>query len=554
MIPPNISREHVLKALRKIEEEGIPPGRSSKKFNLIHNGKPFPPKYVISLANLFANGKKLNSEVFSGGQETNNYLMRLGFEIEGVKKDIIRKKVHIRAKHSERCPECKKTVNDILRKLYGDVATNYRFDFGTRPEDFKYSSHYPVLRKIFERLQEYRNHKDFVRSEVLPHCDFFMKSAGFILEFDESQHFSIPRKISLDLYPEDMKLGFSRQKWTRLCEEIKAQDNDPAFRDEQRAWYDVLRDFLPMIKGLKPTVRIYSKEMAWCELKPDNPEDFERFRNLIGRNVINRGLVATVIMESSRKSSDEARKALLSRILEELAKRIDENCVILFPGGYFSAGKEEARTIYDLVGTFVKDELAKAGKNFVVCIGIDGRVEDFSRDQIAMAISRRGIEAIGRKFHPAPVESGRVELAKDFRSTEEGLRRTFSFGGRTYFLGACYDSFGIKHLLLPNPGVDVVLDLVHGFTGSGKGSGCSYFARHGFAGTSKHWKCPVFGAAVFFNRSIPEDWPSGVFWNQGNKSTQKWSYTDNPLRPFEEFRLPGPEERAIVRVFDLNSI
>jgi hypothetical protein len=34
-----------------------------------------------------------------------------------------------------------------------------------------------------------------------------------------------------------------------LCEEINAKDNYPPYRDEQRAWYDTLRDFLASDKG-----------------------------------------------------------------------------------------------------------------------------------------------------------------------------------------------------------------------------------------------------------------------------------------------------------------
>ena len=563
MIPPNISRGHVLEALRKIEAEGVPSGRSSKKFYLVHDGKRFPPKYVISLSNLFANGEELYFEVFSGGQETNDYLIRLGFKIEGAINIVAKQKrtetkeiipLEIGKRHSERCPECKKIIAKMLGKLYGEVFINHGFKIGTRPDDFKHSPFYPVLQKIFESLQEHRNHEDFVRSDVLPHCDYFISNPGFILEFDESQHFTIPRKITLTLYPESMKLGFSRQKWMRLCEEIKEEDNDPPFRDEQRAWYDTLRDFLPLTKGIKPTVRIHSMEMHWCELKPDNPVDLERFKGLVERTRVNGGLVATVIVKSSGKAAREKRKELLSRIVEKLAEELDEDCVILFPGGYFSAEKEAARTLYVSVEKYVKDELDRTGKNFVICVGIDGKKERFARDQIAMAISKRGIEAIGRKFHPAPVEKGHVDLAENFQSREERKSRTFSFGGRTYFLGACYDSFGIKHLDLPNPGVDVVLDLVHRFISSGKGSSCSYFARHGFAGASKHWGCPVFGAAVFFDRRIPEDWPSGVFWNKGNISTQDWGYRDNPLKPINEYHFPGLEERAVVRIFDLNSI
>jgi hypothetical protein len=56
-------------------------------------------------------------------------------------------------------------------------------------------------------------------------------------------------------------LGFDKRKWIELCDQINAHDNYPLFRDEQRAWYDTLRDFLPTIKPLLPTVRLYKKSL-----------------------------------------------------------------------------------------------------------------------------------------------------------------------------------------------------------------------------------------------------------------------------------------------------
>jgi len=84
MIPSNISREHILAALREIDSAGVPHGRESTKFTLVYDGKPYPPKYVISLANKFANGRALSSSDFNGGTETNEFLHRLGFHIDGV--------------------------------------------------------------------------------------------------------------------------------------------------------------------------------------------------------------------------------------------------------------------------------------------------------------------------------------------------------------------------------------------------------------------------------------------------------------------------------------
>jgi len=81
MIPPNIRREHVLKAIKEIDKYGIPPGRNARKYFVEYNGKLYPPKLVISKANKYANGDELPPSMFTGGDETNNYLKRLGFKI-----------------------------------------------------------------------------------------------------------------------------------------------------------------------------------------------------------------------------------------------------------------------------------------------------------------------------------------------------------------------------------------------------------------------------------------------------------------------------------------
>lgn len=80
-IPSNIRPEHVRSALRRIDAEGFPAGRASTRYVLVHDGKDYPPKVVISYANSFANGTDLSHELFSGGDETNRFLSSLGFTI-----------------------------------------------------------------------------------------------------------------------------------------------------------------------------------------------------------------------------------------------------------------------------------------------------------------------------------------------------------------------------------------------------------------------------------------------------------------------------------------
>ncbi|WP_256242165.1 hypothetical protein [Bacillus sp. V3B] len=74
----------------------------------------------------------------------------------------------------------------------------------------------------------------------------------------------------------------------------------------------------------------------------------------------------------------------------------------------------------------------------------------------------------------------------------------FSGEGEKFYTAVCYDSFGIKHNHIQNSGVHGILNLVHQFWSKGQGnSGDVFFARHGFAGASKQWECPIFGATVF---------------------------------------------------------
>jgi len=290
MIPKNIRREHIVKAIEQIEKEGLPKGRDSKKFLMLYEGKYYPPKYVISLANNFVNGKELSPSDFSGGKESNAFLIKLGFSISGsgAQKWPINEFIKKRDKtkfllrpHEERCPKCKETIKSLLEKIFGKVHEYYKFEVGTFPDDFKNTAYYDELKRIYEALQNHRGFKEFVKSNTLPSCDFFVPNPGFILELDESQHFTIPRKLTLENYPENIRLGFNKERWITLSKEINLKDNDPPFRDEQRAWYDTLRDFIPAIMGLKYTIRLFTRDRIWCNYNPNDQYNLNEFKEFL---------------------------------------------------------------------------------------------------------------------------------------------------------------------------------------------------------------------------------------------------------------------------------
>src|SRR5262245_42816629 len=84
MIPRSITADHVKAAIAEVDSLGVSPGRESVKYQLVYVGRRYPPKYVLSLAAKHAIGRRLLSSEFNGGAETNTFLRRLGFIIEGI--------------------------------------------------------------------------------------------------------------------------------------------------------------------------------------------------------------------------------------------------------------------------------------------------------------------------------------------------------------------------------------------------------------------------------------------------------------------------------------
>ncbi len=68
--------------------------------------------------------------------------------------------------------------------------------------------------------------------------------------------------------------------------------------------------------------------------------------------------------------------------------------VLFYSPGMFSTDKKETKTYYNEVEETVKDILSKTKRSIVVCVGIDGSVDEecYSNDQIGIAVGKNGIE------------------------------------------------------------------------------------------------------------------------------------------------------------------
>lgn len=137
-----------------------------------------------------------------------------------------------------------------------------------------------ILDKI-ESVREMKIKKWLTKGKLS--FDFFVPGKCLVIEFDERQHFTLPRAASLRAYPDRTTLGFDKGKWIQLCEEINAGDNSPEYRDEQRAFYDAIRDIMAPRIGLKPVIRIYESDVLWereGESSPKANEILQQIKNM----------------------------------------------------------------------------------------------------------------------------------------------------------------------------------------------------------------------------------------------------------------------------------
>jgi hypothetical protein len=273
-----VKQEHIREACCQYDL-GCHPKQPARNTFLLVNTHKYPAKFILGLAYELAGGRKLNPSVdYSGGTQTVQILKKLGFSTEykgkivkGAYAEVDIGKCNVRCK----CESSKKArlnakqqkivLKKILEKQFGSVECEKTFDWLVVPDE---SSMDTVLAKIYNAIGLFRGNHNFATPGERLKCDFFIPSRNLIIEYDERQHFSAPRAISLDLYLPDMSFSFDVEYWKRECRSIKAKDSDKRdpFRDEKRAFYDSIRDIFAARNGMN-LVRIRHGDYDWKEMR-----------------------------------------------------------------------------------------------------------------------------------------------------------------------------------------------------------------------------------------------------------------------------------------------
>jgi very-short-patch-repair endonuclease len=267
----NITADDVKKAIELFDKtnENYPEPRNTF---LIYNGKKYPAKHIRGLAYYVANKKEISKSEYSGGQETVNFFRKLDFTVQYKKQTIKQSTDKTNSKNIENITKTKKKISRklnpvdqknalqlLFQRHFGVIETEKKFDWLKTPDHENLPKEYKL---IVKSLLNYRNHNGFQKSNYKLLCDIFLEDHKLIIEYDENQHFSQARQITLENYPKIIKLHFSKSAWIDSCETIRAKDNNPIDRDEKRAFYDTVRDIEAYKHGYR-LIRIKHGDFDW---------------------------------------------------------------------------------------------------------------------------------------------------------------------------------------------------------------------------------------------------------------------------------------------------
>ena len=76
----NLTEENINQAIQFIEKNKVPPGYKSKTADLVVDGKPYPPKYVLVVAQKIADGSVIDVKDFHT-RDAVDFLQERGYNI-----------------------------------------------------------------------------------------------------------------------------------------------------------------------------------------------------------------------------------------------------------------------------------------------------------------------------------------------------------------------------------------------------------------------------------------------------------------------------------------
>ena len=290
-----ITREDVIKAIQIFIKDN-PEYPEARTTFLLLDGKKLPAKHIRGMAYKEVYGTEISKNNYAGGMETVRFFQKLGFDVfyngeilygnlqqpasdkrlpktssynisqntSLKKQNTISKKIEDKKTEeriiisSKEVIEQKNALQLILNRYFDcDIVCEKTYPWLKTPNEIK-----GEYKPIYDALTQLQGDTSFAKKNVVLRCDFVCESRKIIIEYDERQHFSQARYISLSAYPKDIILGYDKELWMRACKDIHTKDSSPKNRDEIRAFYDSVRDIECAKHGYR-LVRIMHGQFDW---------------------------------------------------------------------------------------------------------------------------------------------------------------------------------------------------------------------------------------------------------------------------------------------------
>ena len=128
MVCPKVTEQEIVDAVKYIDDNGVPSVNKSKGYDLVINGKKYPPKYVIAIADYLAGGRVSPTTEDFNTTQARRYLIKKGFEIqkktsETKKQNTKKIKVNKNEKIDNYVSKLRKSYNIIFRGAPGTGKT-----------------------------------------------------------------------------------------------------------------------------------------------------------------------------------------------------------------------------------------------------------------------------------------------------------------------------------------------------------------------------------------------------------------------------------------------
>ena len=299
MIPRGISRAHIEQAIGRIVRDDVPRGRRSRGYCLVTEGRHLPPKYTIALAHQVATGELLDSDRFSGGPESNEFLRRRGFAVvecncRGTVRDgsdtpvspPLKKKTRRVAagRHSERCRTCKVPGRPAPGTSSTGRANSISNSDGRRASKPTQELPSPPFCEMWlacwrdiAATASTRSCGETCWRAATTGCRTGDSSSSSTRASTSRGRGSSPSPRTRTRIRSGSPLGagwsFATGTTRRTTTRRSATNNAPGTTR--------CGTLSAPTQGFQPTVRLYARDLVWCSLDPDSPEDRERFADLI---------------------------------------------------------------------------------------------------------------------------------------------------------------------------------------------------------------------------------------------------------------------------------